>query len=198
MKNLHLLPTEKPSRLHLIEDTLTITSEYENSVCDTEANIYITNSEEIKDCYVLTDLDKIVKVDKSNQELYHQFNGKKIILTTDQDLINDGVQDIDDEFLLWFVSNPSCEWVETFIDTMGCTLENCDANPCINYKITIPKEEPKETIEEAAVSRLFAIMADEYNIVKLFWKKEDADRELEVYKRDHPDALLFVEEVDVY
>jgi hypothetical protein len=37
---------------------------------------------------------------------------KKIILTTDQDLIADGVQAIDDEFLEWFVENPSCEWVE--------------------------------------------------------------------------------------
>ena len=36
---------------------------------------------------------------------------KKIILTTDQDLIEDGVQAIDDEFLEWFVKNPSCERV---------------------------------------------------------------------------------------
>ena len=34
--------------------------------------------------------------------------------------------------------------IETFIDTMGCTLENCDANPCINYKIIIPKEPKQE------------------------------------------------------
>ncbi len=49
MKNIHTLPTNKPSRLHLIEDTLTITSEYKNSVCDAEVNIYITSDEEIKD-----------------------------------------------------------------------------------------------------------------------------------------------------
>jgi hypothetical protein len=36
----------------------------------------------------------------------------KIILTTDQDLIKDGVQAIDDEFLEWFVNNTSCEEVE--------------------------------------------------------------------------------------
>ena len=41
-------------------------------------------------------------------------------------------------------------------------------------------------------------MADEYVILKLFWKKEDADKELEVYKREHKDALFFVEEVDVH
>ena len=37
---------------------------------------------------------------------------KKIILTDNQDLINDGVQPIPDEFLEWFVKNPSCESVE--------------------------------------------------------------------------------------
>jgi hypothetical protein len=36
----------------------------------------------------------------------------KIILTTDQELIKDGVQVIDDEFLKWFVKNPSCEDIE--------------------------------------------------------------------------------------
>ena len=71
----------------------------------------------------------------------------KIILTTNKLLIKEGVQAIDDEFLEWFVKNPSCEGVEIFIDTMGCVLENCNANPCINYKITIPKEEPKHFIE---------------------------------------------------
>jgi hypothetical protein len=47
---------------------------------------------------------------------------KKIILTTDQDLIKDGVQSIDDEFLEWFVKNPSCEEVEiekTFVTNSG-------------------------------------------------------------------------------
>jgi hypothetical protein len=37
---------------------------------------------------------------------------KKIILATDQDLIKDGVQAIDDTFLEWFINNPSCEEVE--------------------------------------------------------------------------------------
>jgi hypothetical protein len=50
----------------------------------------------------------------------------------------------------------------------------------------------------AVSSRLFAVMADEYVILKLFWKKEDAEKELEVYKREHKDALFFVDEVDVH
>ena len=49
MKNIHVIKSDKPSRLHLIEDTLKITKEYVNSVCDTEVNIYITNDEPIKE-----------------------------------------------------------------------------------------------------------------------------------------------------
>lgn len=53
----------------------------------------------------------------------------EITITTDQDLITNGVQAIDDEFLEWFVKNPSCEFVE--VENMACS----------GYKIIIPKEE---------------------------------------------------------
>jgi hypothetical protein len=75
---------------------------------------------------------------------------KKIILTTDQDLIKDNVQAIDDEFLKWFVKNPSCEEVGIepliagFVDDEPSYYENM-------HDIIIPKEEPKqETLEEAS------------------------------------------------
>ena len=60
---------------------------------------------------------------------------KKIILTTDQDLIKDGVQAIDDEFLEWFVKNPNCEFVEVvkgFADVTSYGFNFLD------YKIIIP------------------------------------------------------------
>ena len=66
---------------------------------------------------------------------------KKIILTTDQDLIKDGVQAIDDEFLEWFVKNPSCEEVEV-IKEQYHQFVGMKKLPLIpNYKIIIPKEE---------------------------------------------------------
>ncbi len=46
----------------------------------------------------------------------------KIILTTNNLLIKDGVQAIGDEFLEWFVKNPSCEFVnveKTFVTNSG-------------------------------------------------------------------------------
>jgi hypothetical protein len=46
-------------------------------------------------------------------------NCKKIILTTDIDLIDDGVQAIPNDFLVWFEKNPSCEWVEPNLNKLA-------------------------------------------------------------------------------
>jgi hypothetical protein len=170
MKNIHLLPTEKPSRLYKSKITQNIfigddISQHGDATYN--LNIYITSDEEIKEgdwCYQVELNDG--KIDKCyDVTLYHTWtnNGvdkkikyKKIILTTDQDLINDGVQAIDDEFLEWFVKNPSCE--EVVVKHFGTCCGNQSITQCINcekynpiYKITIPQEEPKqETLEEAA------------------------------------------------
>ena len=125
--------------------------------------LFITSEEEIKEGDWLFDLDiiRIVKADNLKvltSKAIGCWYYKKIILTTDQDLINDGVQAIDDEFLEWFVKNPNCEEVEVKIDCDICALE-CTTNKCPNlfYKIIILKEEPKqETLEEAA-ERLYPI-----------------------------------------
>ena len=70
---------------------------------------------------------------------------KKIILTTDQDLIKDGVQTIDDEFLEWFVKNPSCEFVEVKEKQHFEADKSKRINPLngvyYSYKIIIPQEE---------------------------------------------------------
>jgi hypothetical protein len=112
MKNIHILPTEKPSRLHFteFEEELIFTPKYEklNGI-----NITITSDEEIKEGDWFYDLDtKYVKIKQSWENSHLDFNGKKIILTTDQDLIKDGVWGIEDGFLEWFVKNPTCEYVE--------------------------------------------------------------------------------------
>ena len=118
MKNIHVLPTTPND-----ETVKGIWIEKTRDWC----NIYITSDEEIKEgdwCYQVELNDG--KVDKCyDVTLYHIWtnNGvdktrkfKKIILTTDPKLINDGVQAIDDDFLQWFVQNPSCEEVEVSED----------------------------------------------------------------------------------
>ena len=156
MKNIHVLPTGKPSsigydgvkNLHFVNDFI-----------DDYQNIYITSDEEIKegDWVIFNELE-IVKCNysKNGEFLFsealtsssnHHFSYfKKIILTTDQDLIKDGVQAIDDEFLEWFVKNSSCEYIE--IENVYDKFLNSGKRSVSDfrkkYKIIIPKEEPKQ------------------------------------------------------
>jgi hypothetical protein len=105
MKNIHLLPTEKPSRLHLWFKRLEL-CELEHSHTRNTQNIYITSDEEIKKDDNFLDLtDNTLWVNKGPSSMSKTLfpECKKIILTTDPKLIVDGVQKIDDEFLEWFI-----------------------------------------------------------------------------------------------
>ena len=111
MKNIHFIPTDKPTRLYLSNyDKELNLSSYPLRNYTTGQHIYITNDEEIEEGDWFYDLDtKYVKIKQSWENSHLYFNGKKIILTTDEDLINDGVQAIDEDFLQWLVKNPNFE-----------------------------------------------------------------------------------------
>jgi len=102
-------------------------------------NIYITSNEKPKegDWY----LDKYNNIYYLVTKVESNGDGKKIILATERDLIKDGVQAIDDEFLEWFVKNPSCEWV----DVKYQYWKEINDVGKYTYKIIIPQEEPKNT-----------------------------------------------------
>ena len=114
--------------------------------------LFITSDEVIKEkdyfyqgfdccihkCYKLTD-NYIIAVKPSD---YPKNICKKIILTTDQDLIADGVQAIDNEFLEWFAKNLSCEVVEVnWVKTPDGIFYHQENVPYGCYKIIIPKKE---------------------------------------------------------
>ena len=146
MKNIHVLPTEKPSRLIKSQDNdfvylnTNAPNWFEINLKTTKQNIYITNDEEIKEGDWFYDGDG--ELCKYTSDYVVNPNGcndnKKIILTTDQDLIADGVQAIDDEFLEWFVKNPSCESVEVEKSTLLNTSRTYLGVD--KYKIIIQKE----------------------------------------------------------
>ena len=165
MKNIHLLPTDKPSRLlfdkednrYLPLQDEPIFMEHQDLV--ENQHIYITSDEKAKEGdYVIQ-----INFEKTNTQLIHcitefqvklandkdgSFTKKKIILTTDGDLIKDNVQAIDDEFLEWFVKNPSCQYGG---------YKNIDWD-----KIITQKEEPKqETLEEAS-ERIYPTTIDSF------------------------------------
>jgi hypothetical protein len=146
MKNLFIIPTDKPSRLvkfftnkfHLCKEILPIQDEEQYQI------IYITSDEEIK----LNDYVIQINFEKTNTQVIRcktesqvkiandkngSFTKNKIILTTDQDLIKDGVQAIDDAFLEWFVQNPSCEEV---VVQKWSSLAECG----YSYHIILPTE----------------------------------------------------------
>jgi hypothetical protein len=76
--------------------------------------LYITSNDEIKmDDWYLDDTNSVRQAITECESYWtHRKKYQKIILTDNPDLIEDGVQAIDDEFLEWFVKNPSCEFVE--------------------------------------------------------------------------------------
>ena len=144
MKNIHVVPTDKPSRLYInLLDYLSFDS---LQLRGSNQNIYITSDEEIKEGVDQWYLDKVLNEPYNSGGAQYSSKQDVIILTTDQDLIKDGIQAIDDEFLEWFVKNPSCE--EVIVTNLYG-----DFNPIeYFYEIIFSKEEPKQetTLEEVA------------------------------------------------
>jgi hypothetical protein len=180
MKNIHILPTDKPSANILLKKDDGTFQIFDTTFYNiwkahqefgdfspsnaTYQNIYITSDEEIKEGNWFIYEDELIHRDKGKIDsiwVNAVKNGKKIILTTDQDLIKDGVQAIDDEFLEWFVNNPSCEFVQVIDDE---NITDDGMNIYSIYKIIIPKEKPKqETLEEAGKDFIENIMKYSFN-----------------------------------
>ena len=112
MKNLHIIPTDKPS----LGKYLVFNKEGNLCIWETNTmgsqrrllrqNIYITSDEEIKEgdwCYDIF-LQAIFQAN-SFMGIKTKNTAKKITLTTDQDLINDGIEQISEDTLLKIVEH---------------------------------------------------------------------------------------------
>ena len=146
MKNIHILPTDQPSRLVKIKDTFFITSSVDIPG-GTFYNIYITSDEEIKQGdWFFDTTDNTLWRNISNEGMSKTLfpECEKIILTTNPKLIPDGVQSIDDEFLEWFVKNSSCEFVEVNFSIKWHPSVFGGDELIMKYKIIIPQEESKK------------------------------------------------------
>jgi hypothetical protein len=157
MKNIYILPTEKQSILYAKDDNYKLANStmamdwYISSVGYRPYNIYITSDEKIKEGDWFLNIKSGAIGQHNGAEILLFKDDRKIILTTDRDLNKDGVQAIDDEFLEWFVKNPSCEYVsveyneyEMFGNKSKKWIDSHNS-----YEIIVPKEEPKqETLEE--------------------------------------------------
>lgn len=168
MKNIFVLPSDKPSRLaydfdekcYYLQDNVVF---FEHQDLIENRNIYITNSEEIKEgdygighatgLFGVGEKDYLFKHDGSKKGRINSIcvGAKKIVLCTDPELIKNGVQAIDDDFLEFFVKNPSCEFVE--VDRVDFDVDMGLGEECIEYnhyyKPIIPQPK-QETIDEVA------------------------------------------------
>lgn len=184
MKNLYLLPTDQPTGI--FETNSGLQFSIMNKVRYGEFkgfHIYITSDEEIKegDWYLDTTVNVIFKNDKL---FLNGIGYKKIILTTDPTLIKDGVQVIDDEFLKWFVKNPSCEFVE-----VNKKLVEFPLTFKMMYKIIIPQEESKQEILPE-----FKLSKDIFNKLSCLSSK-DLSPELKQLVNDNWDYLIGADDV---
>lgn len=156
MRNIYLFPSASPSPLGYHFDVIKTGSlDYapnfgfdlfntENNFQHRPHHLYITSDEVIKkgDWYLGFDRGKWILMKSVTNSVGNP--RKKIILTTDPNLIKDGVQVIPDEFLEWFVKNPSCEYVEIkkHIIDMSIYVENmnkCTDPNYVEYEIINPK-----------------------------------------------------------
>jgi hypothetical protein len=187
MKNIYLIQTDKPSKLHLGNSGLVLCDLNFGKNTINGQHIYITNDEEIKEnVYALINGVLCKTETREGKIVSRQLRGGgtmdickseylKIILTTDQDLIKDGVQTIDDEFLEWFVKNPSCEFVEVEESSYQKKLKKPIYKGLGVYrydetiyflKIMIPKEEPKQESVETDKTNWKVVYEDSLNMQK--------------------------------
>jgi hypothetical protein len=205
MKNIHIIPTDKPSRLYKHNELgfkLLAPVEHEIGAYNgSNQNIYITNDEEIKEGdYVINNLDKLIgkSIRELNSAEIKDREYSKIILTTDQDLIKDGVQPIDNEFLEWFVKNPSCKWVE-----VKPILSN-NGRAFYGYKIIIPQEEPKQETLEEAIERLIELNRQDSFYEGAKWQAKRMYNDAECYRFLHDlmtdiklQGLIITDDIDL-
>jgi hypothetical protein len=139
-KNIHVLETNQPSRLiKNINGQLKLT--IQTLLKDAEIgcypqHIYITSSQKLKKGINTWYLDKFLNKIRNSNGAEYVFEQDVIMLTTDRYLIGYGIQDINDEFLEWFMKNPTCEFVELVAVDLG--------NGEIGSVIRKPQEEPKQ------------------------------------------------------
>jgi hypothetical protein len=184
MKNVHVLPTDKPSRLIIYSTLLNEFRLLDAPIDDWmhKRNIYITSDEELPYDSSIFDSGAFYHRDPVGDIhiiTKHTFKPnphfcKRIILTTDQDLIKDGVQAIEDEFLEWFVKNPSCDKVE--IESLSIR------DGKLGYLIRKPQEEPEISDEAKERAKNYMALKGALDV------KEETLEELGLY--DETEHLL--------
>lgn len=156
MKNIFLKETDKPSYLFIIDKSKMFVPEAPylsyttvgGRVHKTEGSdiyrpqfIYITNAEKFKKDEWVTDGIEVIKASSKvvdAQGLVNRRDWRKVVLTNDTSLIEDGVQEVSSHFLSFYAENPvDYVRVEKWLDDEGKRFYSLDFPP---------KEEQKQHI----------------------------------------------------
>jgi hypothetical protein len=150
MKNIFILPTSKETNIALIDKKIL---EYDpivryqtgmgvDGIHTQNLIIYIVIESTLKlnDYYISPFSGGVLfKWDNFNVKQFPSYKGLRVVFTTDPDLIKDGVQSIDGDFINWLVKNPSYDKIQ---------LEGF--NRASGYELIIPKIDKTQTVEDAA------------------------------------------------
>lgn len=150
MKNMHLFPTDLPSRLYEFGGQFHLhETPQENFI---SYNIYVSTNEPVQtgDWGYLYDADVVTKY--TGTPVGHTY---KVVFSNDSKLIEDGVQALPEEFLQWFIKNQSIDRVKVTQENICARCHSNDTDDCwsakecsdgkydkIRYKIVLaPREE---------------------------------------------------------
>lgn len=163
MGNLFMLPTENLTQIGISKITNRVT--YNKNKHDTLAwfnnqNLYITSDEEPQN-------NEWCLVDDKEVEKYcvplskHRY--RKIVLTTDEKLIKEGIQSIETSFLVWFTNNSDCKFVEVKREIKKEYVDDQDAYgyDVPVYKIPIPNETWLEKHDNLETAKQLEVEAKE-------------------------------------
>lgn len=165
MKNIFVLPTDQPIRFcENVRGKLSFTDlPFEVGGVNCNQHIYITCDENVVDrdwvYYENGDLKGIHKV--VNGKIPKTMILKKIILTSNADLVDDGVQSVDSYFLEWFVNNHTCKFVEVKKNYKNWYVSGSLAPDLkLIYRIILPQEEIEEEVECNNCGCLMSLLPD--------------------------------------
>lgn len=87
---------------------------------------------------------------KTHYDNFDPWNVKKIIMTTNSDLIADGVQSIDDKFIEWFINNSDCKFIKVMY--LG------NFNKVDSYELILPKQSNKWKLSNIETAKFIDIL----------------------------------------
>ncbi len=200
MKNIFLIKTTEKSRLHDYSFGNIGLSKEPLSWREAR-HLYITSHEEIKENINQWYLDRFLG-NKPYQSGCAKYNSKEnvVILTTDPKLIADGIKAIDEEFLQWFVKNPTCEYVEV--------QKWFDGVDFLEYKIIIPQQKQlykkiyisgaitgTENAENLFKEAELQLIYKGYDVINPFSLPHNHNKTWNDYMREDLKALLDCDEI---